>query len=307
MSGRRRIFLFFGLGLTAAVPWLAGARPARAIDVCGNGICAIHAVPPESCSTCPQDCGSCCGNGICAAPENCATCGTDCGTCPAVLVINMMPLAQSAEAIQDSEPNLAVNPSNPLQIAGTAFTDNPTGGSAAPIYVSTNGGFTWTLNNIVPSGAGGTADITLRFGTTTNTLYAGALRDDNLQFNIFRTTNFTSGTAMTSLRNRFDVDQPFVEARTFSGADRVYVGLNDFAGANGRTATIDRTLSGTVASPAFTTIRLETRNTCGQDGPQIRPAIHSDNTVYGVFYRWRAPTCVSPRTADIVVVRDDNG
>jgi hypothetical protein len=303
MSGRRVLFFLF---LAVAALGFSGPRPAQAIDVCGNGICAIHAIPPESCSTCPQDCGPCCGNGICAAPENCATCSADCA-CPATLVIDMMPFAQSAEAAEDSEPNLAVNPNNPVQIAGTAFTINPTGGSAAPIYVSTNGGFAWTLNNIVPSGLGSTADITLRFGTTTNTLYAGALRDDNLLFNVFRTTNFTSGTAMTSLRNRSNVDQPFVEARTFSGADRVYVGLNDFAPVNGRTATIDRTLSGTVASPTFTTIRLETRNTCSQDGPQIRPAIHSDNTTYGVFYRWRAPTCVSPRTADIVVVRDDNG
>jgi len=33
--------------------------PARGIDICGNGICATSAVPPESCSTCPQDCGVC--------------------------------------------------------------------------------------------------------------------------------------------------------------------------------------------------------------------------------------------------------
>src|SRR2546421_554546 len=34
----------------------------------------------------------------------------------------MIPQSLSNETFQDSEPNLAVNPANPLQIAGTAFT-----------------------------------------------------------------------------------------------------------------------------------------------------------------------------------------
>jgi hypothetical protein len=220
-----------------------------------------------------------------------------------------MPYAQSAETGQDSEPNLSVNPSNTQHIAGSAFTLNPTGATTtAPIYVSTNGGFTWTMNNIVPSGNGMTGDITLRFGRTTNYLYAGTLRGGaGLTLNILRTSNFTSTTAMTLLRSRTSVDQPFVQANTFSGADRVYVGNNDFNAAAGRTATVDRTLSGTVASPAFVSLRIETRNTCFQDAPPIRPAVHTDGTVYAVFYRWRAPTCSSPFTTDVVVVRDDNG
>ena len=41
-----------------------------------------------------------------------------------VTVVNMIPLAQSGETNQDSEPNLAVNPANPLQVAGSAFTMN---------------------------------------------------------------------------------------------------------------------------------------------------------------------------------------
>ncbi|HXU31306.1 MAG TPA: hypothetical protein VN851_12070 [Thermoanaerobaculia bacterium] len=43
-----------------AFAFLAAApRAALAIDVCGNGICATGAIPPESCSTCPADCGIC--------------------------------------------------------------------------------------------------------------------------------------------------------------------------------------------------------------------------------------------------------
>ncbi|MFA6198269.1 MAG: right-handed parallel beta-helix repeat-containing protein [Patescibacteria group bacterium] len=39
---------------------------------CNNG---------ETCSTCPADCGACCGNGACVAPENCSNCSADCGNC----------------------------------------------------------------------------------------------------------------------------------------------------------------------------------------------------------------------------------
>src|SRR5215216_4577666 len=80
-----------------------------------------------------------------------------------IQVVNMVPKSNSDEVFQDSEPHLAVNPTNPQQIAASAFTPDPMGGPNAPIYVSTNGGLTWRLNPIVPSGAGQffpTGDIT---------------------------------------------------------------------------------------------------------------------------------------------------
>jgi hypothetical protein len=85
----------------------------------------------------------------------------------AVTVVNMIPQALSGETNQDSEPNLAVNPNNPLQIAATAFTPNPSGGSLAPIFISQDGGLTWALNPIVPGASGlPTFDITTKFGGT---------------------------------------------------------------------------------------------------------------------------------------------
>lgn len=226
-----------------------------------------------------------------------------------ITVVNMIPNAQSAETGQDSEPNLSVNPNNILQIAGSAFTRNPTGATTtAPIFVSTNGGATWTMNNIVPSGNGSTGDITLRFGGTSNFLYTGTLRGGSgLTLNLLRTSNFTAATTMSLLSSRANVDQPFVQATTTAGVDRVYVGDNDLGVATGRTATVDRTLSGTVAAPTWSSRRLEVRTTCGQDGPPIRPAIHSDGTIYAVSYRYRPPSgCVTPLASDVVVVRDDN-
>ena len=154
-----------------------------------------------------------------------------------VTVVNMIPQTLSDETGQDSEPNLAVNPANPLQIAGSAFTSHLGGvTSSAPIFVSTDGGNTWLLNNIVPSGNGATGDITLRFGGTSNNLYAGILLGGSgFRLNILRTANFVGPSAMTVLvdLSAISVDQPYVQAATVMGGsgvgqDRVYVGDNDF-------------------------------------------------------------------------------
>src|SRR5439155_21901669 len=94
-----------------------------------------------------------------------------------VRVVDMIPQSLSGETNQDSEPNLTVNPANPQQIAGSAFTPDPMGGLFAPIYVSVDGGTTWALNAIVPGGNSGTGtgDITLRFSGTSH-LYVVNLR-----------------------------------------------------------------------------------------------------------------------------------
>ncbi|MBN1429337.1 MAG: hypothetical protein JXB07_13270 [Anaerolineae bacterium] len=46
---------------------------------CGDDFCGSD----ETCASCPEDCGECCGNGVCDGDfgENCYTCATDCGQC----------------------------------------------------------------------------------------------------------------------------------------------------------------------------------------------------------------------------------
>ena len=92
-----------------------------------------------------------------------------------IRVVNMIPAALGGESRQDSEPNLAVNPADPQEMVGTAFTPAPMGGAFAPIYVSTDGGNTWVLNTIVPSNPA-TGDICMRFGVQGNRLYIGILQ-----------------------------------------------------------------------------------------------------------------------------------
>src|SRR5882762_3503000 len=128
---------------------------------------------------------------------------------PVVLLVNMIPKSLSGEEHQDSEPTIAVNPANPMQIAASAFTPDPSQGPRAPIYVSTDGGKTWTLNSIVPStvaDGSATADITVSFGSASNTLYAGIIRfpypGDRTRLNILSTTNFQSAALMKVLVDR---------------------------------------------------------------------------------------------------------
>ena len=230
-----------------------------------------------------------------------------------VRVINMIPNSLSGETGQDSEPNVAVNPANTYHIVGSAFTQNPSGATdRAPIFVSQDGGNTWTVNNIVPSGNGMTGDISVAFPTSGGRLYTGILRGGSgLRLNILRTATPFGTTVMDTLVDRNSVDQPWTEARstTVSGAatDRIFVGNNDFNAANNRTATVDRSLDGgTTPAPAgFNALRIETRNTNGQDMPPIRTTIHSDGTAYAIFYRWVSGNLPNGR-CDVVVVRDNN-
>jgi hypothetical protein len=231
-----------------------------------------------------------------------------------ITVINMIPQSLSGETNQDSEPNLAVNPANPLQIAGSAFTPNPAGSGNAPIFVSTDGGTTWVLNTTVLS-AVSTHDITLKFAGTSSRLFTTIL-DASGPFEVHRATTFPP-TAMTLLESRSNEDQPYVQSTTVMGGadvgkDRVYIGVNDFNATGGKTATVEQTLDGGTGTPTFSSIRVEKRTTLGQNGPQVRPAVHGDGTVYAAFYRWISSTgnfglnTLVISNADLIVVRDDN-
>ncbi len=134
----------------------------------------------------------------------------------------------------------------------------------------------------------------------------------SLRLQTLRTFDFTNPAPMPVLSTRDNIDQPYTEAiRAGSGQaagnDALYIGINDFGGTAGRTATIEACFDASAATPAFTSIRLERRTTSGQDGPPIRPAIHPDGTVYAVFSSWRTfSNATNVGTADVVVVRDDD-
>lgn len=235
-----------------------------------------------------------------------------------LLLVNMIPKSLSGEEEQDSEPMLAVNPNNPQEMVGTAFTPNPMGGSLAPIYVSTDGGQTWTLNAIVPADGEMTGDITVAFGPQSNSLYAGILKrpqpNQDTELRILRTNNFQASTPMQILVNRTGADQPFVQASASGGAgstDRVYAGDNDFNLTPGKTSTVDFSLNASAAAAAFKHASIESRTSAQQNGPQVRTACHKSGVMYVAFYGWRQKSGnfelnTLTVTADVVVMRDDS-
>lgn len=240
----------------------------------------------------------------------------------AVTVVNMIPKSLSGETNQDSEPNLAVNPANPKQMVGTAFTPNPTAGSFAPLFVSSDGGMTWALNAIVPGASASgspTFDITMKFATASGVLYGGIIRADNTNMAIVRTANYLASSPMTVLQSRAPVgssidDQPWVQAATASSVsgspDRVYVGSNNLI-TTPKTAHMDQSLNAASASPpagfSAAGITIASRSPgAGQNAPSIRHAIHSNGRIYVAYFNWTAFNAASNVTSDIVVTRDDN-
>src|SRR2546428_4375209 len=221
-----------------------------------------------------------------------------------VRVVDLIPRSLSGETWQDAEPFLALYASNPKLMAASAFTPNPGGSTSAtaPIFVSDDGGDSWTLRNTLPS-QGMTADITHAVGGQPPVLYAGIMKVPGFPLNELKANDFFSPATMTLQASRADIDQPFVRTTGVGNADRVYVGLNDFDAPNGRTATVDVSLDG---GTTYTSRRIETRNTLGQNGPSIRPAVAQDHTVYVAYFGWRS-NAGSDVTSDVVVARDDSG
>src|SRR2546430_1173549 len=221
-----------------------------------------------------------------------------------VRVVDLIPVSLSGETWQDAEPFLALYASNPKLMAASAFTPNPGGSTSgtAPIFVSDDGGDSWTLRNTLPSQSM-TADITHAVGGTPPVLYAGIMKVPDFPLNELKANDFLSPATMTLQAFRADIDQPFVRTSAVGNPDRVYVGLNDFDAPDGRTATVDVSLDG---GTTYTSRRIETRNTAGQNGPSIRPAVAQDHTVYVAYFGWRS-NAGADVTSDVVVVRDDIG
>ncbi|TMC54253.1 MAG: hypothetical protein E6J20_04055 [Chloroflexi bacterium] len=234
-----------------------------------------------------------------------------------IRVVNIIPQSLSGETNFDSEPSIAVNPSDPRQIVVTSFTpDTASPVTTGPYFFSSDGGSTWSQNSVIPGGNAtfGTKDISVRFGGSSGVLYAGILRgDSSLRLNILRKANYSGPGLMAILVDRTPEDQPWVEAATQWNTDRVFVSSNDLTQRpTGATASVDFDLDAANTAAFTNTARLETRASAAlppptggsQDGPSVRTAIHRSGVLYAVFFGWR--TFASPNVTDIVVCRDDN-
>jgi hypothetical protein len=222
-----------------------------------------------------------------------------------IRVVNMIPQSQSNETNDDSETNIAVNPADPRIIGGTAFTN------AFPnvIFLSNDGGDTWTEAGIVPANA---FDYNAKFSR--NALYCGdivGLLAAGGPLAVFRTTDPFSLAPMAQIETEPDIDQPWMAVETVTkgpdaGKDRLYAAYANWNLVTS-VATIDVSQDGTVALPVFNSVQLENRGVT-RNAPSVRPAIHRDGTVYAAYFDWRAalvPPTWGSTIADVVVARDD--
>jgi hypothetical protein len=200
---------------------------------------------------------------------------------------------------------------------GARRTELGSGGDLAPVFISSDGGQSWSLNSIVPSQTI-TGDISVAFSPASNFFYAGILRFPPLvpkttRLSILRAKDVATTETMEVLEDRTGPDEPFLigGASAKGGSDRVYVGDNDLRSSS-TTSTVDACLGAAQAKAKFKSRRVDAVGGPGQNGPQVRPACHADGTVYVAFYRWltqtgdwEANTLVV--AADVLVVRDDKG
>jgi hypothetical protein len=249
-----------------------------------------------------------------------------------ISVVNMIPQTESNEEHQDSEPHLAVDKTDPSTMAATAFTPVlPGAGDLAPLFVSLDGGLTWTQNSIIPSAMDsgtGTRDITVGFGGASHFLYLALIRDhpgfpDDVDTQVYRTSDLAAVPSLIGTRACTDPDTcpdlPWVQAATVlggkdAGKDRAWVAMNDMT-VKPQSASIFQSLDAGILTPSFDPVVVEKRGTDPQDAPAVRVATHPNGTTYSLFNHWLSFPCntedlngnclAGNANADVVVVRDD--
>jgi hypothetical protein len=214
-------------------------------------------------------------------------------------VVDIIPHNQSNETDQNSEPNIAVNPTNPSQAAMGVF-----GASPNPYFSTQDGGKTWTnFQNLTHS------DESVAW-TKNGNLYASLLDNSGSNtIDIFQSpspNNPPNLLPINTLSATSTPDQPWLEAATVAGQDHIYVGFNDLSQfPSGNTASLHYSTDG---GATWQTVVIEQNGTpaVGQDGPNVREAIKG-NTVYAIFQRWKANVGGNNYQSDLVVVKDTNG
>jgi hypothetical protein len=219
-------------------------------------------------------------------------------------VVNMIPESMSGESSRDSEVNVSVSGADANLIVATALTPGQT---KSPLYMSTDGGLTWSLKYVVPPVS--MTHVTARFAGASPHVYTAVLAGWENMTVLRGTPPFSAG--LTQLASRLWEEQPYVEAARplhggapVAGRDKVFVGHNLVDGSTPRTASLE-IFQNAAASPGHIRRSLDGGAGVGRDGPSVRAALHSRGVVYACFFRY-TDVVGSTATRDVVVVRDDN-
>jgi len=149
---RKNIETFSVVACLAAGFLTLGAERASAFDVCGNGICATTAVPPETCTSCPADCGPCP-----PVPDFSNLTDPSDGLAGRIVVSGIrVPFENSSHAnfgqerLVASNLSIAVDPTNSSRVY-IAWADFPGGVTPYTLHVrrSDNRGVTWSASDLL--------------------------------------------------------------------------------------------------------------------------------------------------------------
>lgn len=162
-----------------------------------------------------------------------------------VLILLSFPPAAKAQTLRDiatdatdpfnlgdTEPSIAVDPSNPLRIAVVSFSE-PWGALGAPVWMSADGGLTWTKIRVIPqppTGLSGPGDQKAVFDSTGRILIVEM--DMAANDFVYRQTG-APGTPLTA-GTTFGDDQPHLEVDITAASpcfNRIYAPFLNFSGA----------------------------------------------------------------------------
>jgi hypothetical protein len=224
----------------------------------------------------------------------------------APVIVDVIPKDLSNESGSNSEPSIAVNPSNTNQLAISSFFDF--------YFDSQNGGQSWRNFQHLSFG-----DSTLAWSPG-GTLYNGRLvGEPNKTIDVPSSPppnnppTLTAAACGASACNAYDPmgasrpDQPWIQVTRVGDTDRIYVGFSDTDQATGRRMAKVRYSTDGGATWANETIdrRVPLPDDVVQgriDGVPVRVAASGDR-VYAAFQRWTG-SLDGDKTSDIVVVRD---
>lgn len=250
-----------------------------------------------------------------------------------VPVIDVIPNAESWETNQNSEPSIAVSPSNPQnKVIGSFgsilqrnpyFTSTDGSGRGWDHFDFNNYGFNDTTVSWSPNGPSYAAFMWSQPFVprwTTEVDVSPNPQVNNPNANTYKTV---AGSAMTA--NNYNIDQPHIAVSASGANDQVFVGVNDLnqttnafmraylaappqgAGGNGRSAAVRLSRNAQAQASVWQTVVVETGNPgAGADGPVYVAA--QGNRVYALFSRYNAAVGAAPNsdfTGDLVIVRDD--
>ena len=201
-------------------------------------------------------------------------------------IADIIPISQSFfDIFRNSEPSIAVNPMNPMQMVAAAF-GAANSGNGAPFFFSTNGGTTWSLFGTLNHG-----DTSLAWSLDGSKVLATTLTstgdpDSGSTINTFSSTvaNMNFGNAINTFPpagSARGLDQPWIET---GPANHVYVGYNQAPSPTVPGATASILVSSDGGNTYGAPITLDQAPQL-RDDPSVREAVNG-NTVYAVFDRW---------------------